>query len=103
MDALIEASPLPIIALDRDAKVRTWNPAAEAVFGWSEEEVVGKAPPVLASGEMKREFAQARDGCLKFCLRAFNCYGTNIFSQGPSSGCLRAFNCYGTQLFEKGA
>ena len=62
MDALIEVSPLPIIALDRDAKVRTWNPAAEAVFGWSEEEVVGKAPPVLASGEMKREFAQAMEG-----------------------------------------
>ena len=45
--ALIQASPLPIMALDRDAKVRMWNPAAERVFGWSEQEVLNRLPPLV--------------------------------------------------------
>ncbi len=45
--ALIEASPLAIIAIDVDEKIRMWNPAAERIFGWSEGEVLGQAPPYV--------------------------------------------------------
>ena len=31
--AVVEASPLPIVVFDRDGVIRTWNPAAERLFG----------------------------------------------------------------------
>jgi PAS domain S-box-containing protein len=43
----IYASPVPIIAADTDSRVTMWNPAAEALFGWTEEEVLGKPNPII--------------------------------------------------------
>ena len=40
--ALVEQSPLAIVVLDRDARVMQWNLAAERLFGWRAEEVLGK-------------------------------------------------------------
>ncbi len=45
--AVIQASPLPIVALTREGKITLWNAAAERVFGWSAEEVLGKALPFI--------------------------------------------------------
>jgi two-component system, cell cycle sensor histidine kinase and response regulator CckA len=47
----IYASPIPIVAADTDRRVTMWNPAAEALFGWSEAEVVGKANPSIPREE----------------------------------------------------
>ena len=46
--AVVEASPLAIIVCDREQIVRTWNPAAERLFGWTDAEVVGH--PLAARG-----------------------------------------------------
>src|SRR5258708_6626428 len=43
--ALIQASPLAIIALDRSREVKLWNPAAERLLGWSEQETIGRPLP----------------------------------------------------------
>jgi PAS domain S-box-containing protein len=43
LQALIQASPLAIIARDADGLLTTWNPAAERIFGWMSEEVLGKS------------------------------------------------------------
>lgn len=46
--ALLEASPVAIVELDRRGVVRQWNSAAEALTGWSAEEVIGRrVPPEL--------------------------------------------------------
>jgi PAS domain S-box-containing protein len=45
--AVVDASPLAIAVFDRDGIVRTWNPAAERLFGWTQEEMSGL--PVLGS------------------------------------------------------
>ncbi len=47
LQALIDAAPLPIISVDEDDRVETWNPAAERVFGWSREEVIGEPLPTI--------------------------------------------------------
>lgn len=47
MATLVEACPLPIVALDRSGLVTAWNAAAEQVFGWSEKEVLGRPVPYL--------------------------------------------------------
>lgn len=40
--AFIQASPLAIIALDSDGRVTMWNSAAERIFGWDKQEVLGQ-------------------------------------------------------------
>jgi two-component system, cell cycle sensor histidine kinase and response regulator CckA len=46
----IYASPMPIVAVDSERRVTMWNPAAQAVFGWSEDEVLGKTNPITLRG-----------------------------------------------------
>lgn len=54
--ALIAASPLAIVDLDADGLVRSWNPAAERIFGWREHEAIGRRVPYLApDGESEFE------------------------------------------------
>ncbi len=48
LQALIQASPVAIIALDLNHCVVAWNPAAERIFGWRVEEVLGQFNPVIA-------------------------------------------------------
>ena len=45
--ALVEASPLPILSLDASGIVLSWNRAAEKLFGWKREEVLGKPNPAV--------------------------------------------------------
>ena len=47
LQTLIHASPEGIISLDGEGRVKMWNPAAERLFGWSEQEVLGGAPPFV--------------------------------------------------------
>jgi two-component system, cell cycle sensor histidine kinase and response regulator CckA len=47
--ALIEATPLAIVAVDLDERISKWNTAAEKMFGWTEAEVLGKSIPATAS------------------------------------------------------
>ena len=55
LQALIEASPLAIITLDLDGTVKSWNPAAQQIFGWSPEEVIGRFNPIVPK-EKENEF-----------------------------------------------
>lgn len=62
---LFESSPVAIVGLDRDRNVRAWNPAAEALFGWTREEVLGHPIPIVppeGMPEFERRFAQVLDG-----------------------------------------
>lgn len=52
LSALIEASPLPIVALTPQQRVTLWSRAAERVFGWSEDEVTGRAHPAVPDDEV---------------------------------------------------
>lgn len=47
LNAIIAASPLPIIAMDIHGKVMLWNPAAEKTFGWKNDEVLHKQYPLF--------------------------------------------------------
>ncbi len=63
LGALIEASPLGIIVLDREGRVMKWNRASERIFGWSELEVLGKSNPVLPEG-FDKEYTDQRNKLL---------------------------------------
>jgi len=47
LNAIIEASPAALIALDFEDRVTLWNSAAERIFGWSEAEVLGEQLPIV--------------------------------------------------------
>ncbi len=50
LEALIEASPLAIIVFGVDAKIQRWNPAAQRLFGWTEQEVLNQPNPIFPPG-----------------------------------------------------
>ena len=47
LNSIISASPHAIISVDAARNVRIWNPAAERMFGWSSEEVIGGRVPFV--------------------------------------------------------
>lgn len=55
LQAIIDASPLAIFALDRDSRVTYWSPSAERIFGWRSEEVIGLYNPIVPP-EKRDEF-----------------------------------------------
>jgi len=57
--ALIAASPVAIMSLSPEGYVRTWNTAAEEIFGWTEKEVVGKFLPIVSPDQIE-SFDQLR-------------------------------------------
>jgi PAS domain S-box-containing protein len=52
LQALVQSSPVAIIVLDADGHVKLWNPAAQSVFGWSEEEVMGHPLPYVPEAKL---------------------------------------------------
>src|SRR3970040_2041641 len=47
LEALIDASPVSIVARDQNLRIVKWNAAAERMFGWSEREVLGGPVPFV--------------------------------------------------------
>jgi PAS domain S-box-containing protein len=50
LHTLVRESPLPIVSLDADARVTSWNQAATKLFGWTERDVLGKELPYVPAG-----------------------------------------------------
>jgi PAS domain S-box-containing protein len=49
LHAVVQSSPLAIYTLDPASRVRTWNPAAETLYGWTAAEVVGQPLPTIGA------------------------------------------------------
>lgn len=50
-EAIIDACPVSLVVLDLDGRVLKWNPAAERMYGFSAEEVLGRLLPVVPEHE----------------------------------------------------
>jgi PAS domain S-box-containing protein len=44
-----------IITIDRQARITGWNPSAERLFGWSQEEIAGRQVDVIAADDRRSE------------------------------------------------
>jgi PAS domain S-box-containing protein len=66
LQALVDSSPLALVEFALDTRVRLWNPAAERIFGWSREEMLGRAglpmAPPSKRAESEELFAKVRAG-----------------------------------------
>ena len=47
----IDRIPLATVSFDLAGRVVTWNERAEALFGWTAEEVIGEPNPIVPAGE----------------------------------------------------
>jgi PAS domain S-box-containing protein len=64
LTALIHASPVGIVILDADGLCQLWNPGAEHIFGWREDEVLGRPLPTVAP-EQSNEHRYLRERVMK--------------------------------------
>ena len=62
---VVDTAPAGIISLDRDCRITRWNRGAEKIFGWTEQEALGRLPPYVRDEERDRfmaGIAQELDG-----------------------------------------
>jgi PAS domain S-box-containing protein len=64
LQALIQASPLAIVVLDLQKKVKLWNPAAERLYGWTAPEVLNQPYPIVPH-DQAAEFEALHETVLK--------------------------------------
>jgi PAS domain S-box-containing protein len=55
LQALIDSSPLALVEFGLDTRIRLWNPAAEGIFGWSREEMLGRGGLPMAPASKRAE------------------------------------------------
>jgi PAS domain S-box-containing protein len=55
LQALIDASPLALVEFGLDTRIRLWNPAAECIFGWTAEEILGRGSLPMAPPHKRAE------------------------------------------------
>ena len=54
LKALVQASPLAIVGLDPHCRVISWNPAAGHIFGWRQDEIIGRAYAIVPEEEVTK-------------------------------------------------
>lgn len=69
LEALVRASPLAVVVIDSNGGVQRWNSAAERLFGWTEQDVVGRTLPIVPiedQAEFQRILGDQLLGCAQF-------------------------------------
>jgi PAS domain S-box-containing protein len=64
LQTLINIAPLAIYVFDPEGRVQLWNKASERIFGWSEEEALGRLAPFISEDKLE-EFGSILGRSLK--------------------------------------
>ena len=96
LEVIYRSAKAAIVGLDRQKRVTFWNPAAEKMFGWDQEEVLGKIYPAAPPKETEyfdMIFAEVMAGRTYDYLEVRNQHkdGT-FFYAGSTTGPLRNEN-----------
>jgi PAS domain S-box-containing protein len=51
LGALLELIPVAVYVIDLDYRIQLWNRAAERVYGWSSEEIIGREPRFIPESQ----------------------------------------------------
>jgi PAS domain S-box-containing protein len=60
LEALVQAAPVAIVGIDMEGKVLSWHGGAQAMFGWTADELVGRTLAIVPS-EKQEEFRALRN------------------------------------------
>jgi len=56
--AIVQSSNDAIVGFMRDGKIRTWNTAAEKIFGWKKDDITSQSVAMIIPKEKRDEFAE---------------------------------------------
>jgi len=73
LDTILSSSPLGIVVVDLDGKVKFWSDGAERIFLWNADEAIGKFNPIVR----KDDFEAYNNKCIKL-FKGGNSYESNI-------------------------
>ncbi len=65
LQAVIQSAPVAILEVDLSSRVIRWNPAAEQIFGWAPDEILGSPVPIVPpskQAEFEDVLATVRSG-----------------------------------------
>ncbi|HST02047.1 MAG TPA: diguanylate cyclase, partial [Usitatibacter sp.] len=82
-----ERTPLAVIEWDKKSRITSWNPAAEAIFGFPSYDAVGKRIPVLLGSESERQGMEAMCEELLASAEGNKTTLTNITRSGRAIHC----------------
>ncbi len=60
LQAVINSSPLAIYTVDAGGNVRSWNPAAETLYGWKADDVIGGPLAMITQGAAHQQGVRER-------------------------------------------
>jgi PAS domain S-box-containing protein len=60
MRVVLDNTPLAIVSLDGDGRVTSWSRGAERMFGWREQETLGRIPPQVTPDGLEEYQAMIR-------------------------------------------
>jgi PAS domain S-box-containing protein len=74
---IVEDSPIAILFADRDGKIRFWNGAAQAMFGYTAQEALGQSLDLIVP---ERQRARHWEGWARVMATGVTKYGTDPLS-----------------------
>ena len=84
----VERMPIALIACDPEFRIRTWNPSATKIFGFTEEEALGKHPyDIITSKEVQPYVDELWSQLLKRDATARSMTCENITKDGRTITC----------------
>ncbi len=86
LQQLVSRLPLPLLSWDKEFKIKTWNPAATQMFGFSEPEFLGKSAEDLFSSNHGRSTVEAVWNRL-LTDESANIVGENVTKDGKTILC----------------
>lgn len=66
MQTILQQAPDAVISIDEDGIIRSWNAESETIFGWKEDEAIGK---VLSETIIPKRYREGHDIGMKHFLR----------------------------------
>jgi len=54
--ALVKAAPMAVVSTDRQGRITSWNPSAERMLGWKQEEIIGTLAKTVPPERIEEQF-----------------------------------------------
>ena len=69
---IVDASNDAIVSRDLEGKILSWNRGAEAMFGYSAEEAIGRPIAIIVPGDLQHELKLGHKAVQPFTVRSFD-------------------------------